>query len=156
MGWGGGTDCYQAAVGLCWPALCYLLQRWLGSRRGVWKVGQHIIYLPPLLLPSVTISRSSTCSPFTNTDSFWRLFHYISRILSLCFTFSTFSHAYPLGLLFLSSNFIRFRDTKLIIFISFNPPFPGCNSAVSPCSTNDKVRKREWGKGLEVSSKQQE
>lgn len=90
-GWGvevgcggsGGTGCHQAAVNVCWPAVCYLLQHWLASQRGVCKVGQHIIYLPPLLLPSVTISQSSSCSPFTNADSVWHVFDYTSHILSL-------------------------------------------------------------------------
>lgn len=48
----GGTECHQAAGRLCWPAVCYLLQPWLGSQHGVCKVGQNIIYLPPLLPPS--------------------------------------------------------------------------------------------------------
>lgn len=64
--------CHQAAVRLCWPAACYVLQCWLASRRGVCKVGQHIIYLPPLFLSSVT---SSSC-----TSSIRHLFHYTSHI----------------------------------------------------------------------------
>lgn len=70
QGGSGETGCHQAAVKLCWPAVCYLLQHWLGSQRGICKVGQHIIYLPSLLLPSATISQFSSCSPFTKTDSF--------------------------------------------------------------------------------------
>lgn len=57
-GGSGGTDCHQAAVRVCWPAVCYLLQHWLGSQCGVCKVGQHIIYLPPLLPPSFAPSLS--------------------------------------------------------------------------------------------------
>lgn len=53
-GGSGGTDCHQAAVRLCWPAVCYLLQHWLGSQRGPCKVGQHIIYLPPSSAPPLT------------------------------------------------------------------------------------------------------
>jgi len=85
-GWG-GTDCHQAGVKLCWPAECYLLQHWLGSQHGVCKVGQHIIHLPRLILPSVTISHphhAALSLTLTLSDMSFTISHYL-----LCFPFFT-------------------------------------------------------------------
>lgn len=66
----------------CWPAACYLLQRWLTSRRGVCKVGQHIICLPPLFLSSVT---SSSRSPwlYKTSNSPHNLPSFVSPVVPL-------------------------------------------------------------------------
>lgn len=78
----GGTRCRRAAVRRCWPAACYLLQRWLTSRRGVSKVGQRIICLHPLFFASVT---SSSRSPwlYQTSNSPHNLPSFVSPVVPL-------------------------------------------------------------------------
>lgn len=59
----------SSCAGCALPAVTYLLPQCLRSQLGVCKVGQHIIYLPPWLLLSVSISLPSAGSPCTNIDS---------------------------------------------------------------------------------------
>lgn len=146
----GGTDCHRAAVRLCWPAVCYLLQQWLGSQCDVCKVGQHIIYIPSLssLLPlSVTISNSSSALSLTLSD-----ICFITYLTScLCFSFP-FSNPSPFSLFcFLKLGSLSSRQPNSSCYHS-NPSscgsplmVPSTLVCLFPCVAGGK-------KGIEIAS----
>lgn len=106
---------------LFWPAVCYLLQHWLGSQHGVCKVGQHITtYLPPSFFPR-PLSHTPPHAALSLTVTLFDIcfITYLTCCLHFPFPYLISAHLAS----FVSSNVARFLHANLIPLLSLKSLF---------------------------------